>query len=509
MTELPAGPAKRWSKPLRFADVLEGDKVNAFSDAIGHMEITGVTCDSRRVAPGFLFAALPGSAVDGRAFIADAVAGGAAAVIVPDDGRDMPDPGIPIVRERDPRSSYAKAAAAFYGAQPAYIGAVTGTNGKTSVAWFARQLMNEAGFYAASAGTLGVLATAPDGDRIVTIDGSLTTPDPSDLHRDLKALADAGVSHLVIEASSHGLDQRRLDGVHIRACAFTNLTRDHLDYHKTEDAYLSAKLRLFDILTDSGGQAVVNTDVRFADAFVTAAVRRGLKVIRVGAATGCDLQLLSVTPKATGLDVVARIAGAEHQLTLPLVGAFQAANAMVALGLVQALGVDLERAIPRLGTLQAAPGRMQLCGHHPSGAGVYVDFAHTADALETVLKAVRPHAHGRVHVVFGCGGDRDAGKRPEMGKAATANADVVIVTDDNPRTEDAAAIRKAALIGAPGATEIADRREAIRAAVRGLATGDVLVVAGKGHERGQIVGTEVRPFDDANEVQDALQQVAS
>ncbi|MGJ3258346.1 MAG: UDP-N-acetylmuramoyl-L-alanyl-D-glutamate--2,6-diaminopimelate ligase [Rhodospirillales bacterium] len=473
-------------------------------DALSRIEITGVTCDSRRVEPGFVFAALPGSKTDGRRFIADAAARGASAIIVPIDDADLPAIDIPVVRELDPRRRYALLAAAFYGQQPAHIGAVTGTNGKTSVAWFARQLLNRAGLPAASAGTLGMLGTAADGRVLSEISGALTTPDPADLHRDLKTLAQAGVDHLVIEASSHGLDQRRLDGVRVRACAFTNLSRDHLDYHGTEDAYLAAKLRLFDVLTVEGGQAVVNMDARFAEAFAGAARRRGLEVVAVGSDKACDLRIIDAEPVPAGLDLSVEIGGTRHDLQLPLIGTFQASNAMVALGLAGALGIDLEKAVPGLATLKAAPGRMQFCGAHESGAGVYVDYAHTPDALETVLQAVRPHAEGRVHVVFGCGGDRDSGKRPEMGAAATRYADVVIVTDDNPRTEDAASIRKQTMAGAPGAVEIGGRRDAIAAAVDGLGKGDVLVIAGKGHEQGQVVGDRVLPFDDVTEAMATL-----
>lgn len=473
-------------------------------DALSRIEITGVTCDSRRVAPGFVFAALPGSKTNGRRFIDDAVKRGASAVIVPADDAEIPDLDIPVVRDLDPRRRYALLAASFYAAQPANIGAVTGTNGKTSVAWFARQLLNHAGLAAASAGTLGMLGTGDDGSVLVEMPGTLTTPDPADLHRDLKTLKIAKVDHLVIEASSHGLDQRRLDGVRVRACAFTNLSRDHLDYHGTEDAYLTAKLRLFDTLTIDGGQAVVNMDARFAEAFAGAAQRRGLEVTGVGTQESCAFRIIDVRPMPWGLALSFEINGAPYDIQVPLIGAFQASNAMLALALVAALGVDPARAVQGLAELQAAPGRMQFCGAHPSGAGVYVDYAHTPNALETVLQAVRPHADGRVHVVFGCGGDRDPGKRPEMARAAARYGDVVILTDDNPRSEDAAEIRKQALAGAPDALEIGNRHDAIRTAVVGLAKGDVLVVAGKGHERGQIVGDQVLPFDDAEEVKAAL-----
>lgn len=489
---------------MRLNDIWDEDTLNAMDDALSRIEITGVTCDSRRVEPGFVFAALPGSATDGRRFIDDAVKRGASAIIVPMDGGDLPSLDIPVIHEIDPRRRYALLAAGFHASQPAHIGAVTGTNGKTSVAWFARQLFNQAGLPAASAGTLGMLGTASDGSVLSEIKGALTTPDPADLHRDLKTIKGAGIEHMVIEASSHGLDQRRLDGVRVSACAFTNLSRDHLDYHRTEDAYLTAKLRLFDTLTVEGGQAVVNMDARFAEAFASAARCRGLEVITAGTGDDCRLRIADARPMPAGLDLRVEIDGKRHDLQVPLIGAFQGSNAMVALGLVSALGVDPEKCISGFGLLKAAPGRMQFCGTHESGAGVYVDYAHTPDALETVLKAARPHAEGRVHVVFGCGGDRDPGKRPEMGRAAAKFADVVIVTDDNPRSEDAAEIRKQAMSGAPDATEIGGRHDAIRAAVDGLEKGDVLVIAGKGHEQGQIVGDQVLPFDDVTEAKAAL-----
>jgi len=485
-------------------NIREEDTLNAMDDALSRIEITGVTCDSRRVEPGFVFAALPGSQTDGRRFIEQAVAKGASAVIVPMDDADMPSLEIPVIRDFDPRRRYALLAASFHGEQPANIGAVTGTNGKTSVAWFARQLMNTAGLPAASAGTLGMLGTAANGDVLAEVPGALTTPDPADLHRDMKTLKQSGVDHLVIEASSHGLDQRRLDGVRIRAAAFTNLTRDHLDYHGSEDAYLTAKLRLFDTLTVDGGEAVVNMDARFAEAFAGAARRRGLEVTGVGSTENCAYRMIETQPTARGLDLAFEIGAARYDMQVPLIGRFQASNALMALALVAALGVEPSRVLGGFVKLQAAPGRMQFCGTHDSGAGVYVDYAHTPDALETVLKAARPHASGRVHVVFGCGGDRDPGKRPEMARAAARYADVVILTDDNPRSEDPADIRRQALAGAPDAQEIGDRRDAIRTAIDGLAKGDVLVVAGKGHERGQIVGDQVLPFDDVREVQAAL-----
>ncbi len=489
---------------MRLIDIWKPDNVNAISDPLSNLDIKGITCDSRAVQQGYIFAALPGSAVDGRDYVIDAIDNGAIAIIDIDDGRPPLTVDVPVIRDVDPRRRYARLAAAFYGVQPAHIGAVTGTNGKTSVAWFSRQLINFAGLSAASAGTLGILATDASGAALVDVPGGLTTPDPAILHRDLKAVAGHGVDHLVIEASSHGLDQRRLDGLRIRAAAFTNFSRDHLDYHGTEDAYLTAKLRLFDNLVIEGGIAVVNMDGRFADAFAGAAQRRGLEVVRVGRDESCAYRIDSVDAVPGGLDIQVSVGEELVHCRLPLIGAFQAENALVALALSTSLGVEVGDMLAGLPQLQAAPGRMQHCGDHPSGAGVYVDYAHTPDALGTMLQAIRPHASGRVHVVFGCGGDRDPGKRPEMARACAENADVVILTDDNPRTEDPAKIRAEAKIGAPGAREIGDRRIAIQDAIAGLSSGDVLVVAGKGHEPGQIVGATVLPFDDADEVRTAL-----
>lgn len=493
---------------MRFNDIWDEQNLNAIDDVWGRLKITGVTCDSRRVEPGYVFAAFPGSQVDGRDFIADAVARGAAAVVIPDEDDTDYGVDVPIIRDRDARRRYATLAAGFAGRQPQHIAAVTGTNGKTSVAWFARQLLNASGLAAGSAGTLGMLGTSASGDEMHRVDGSLTTPDPSDLHRDLKAMAERGVEHLVLEASSHGLDQRRLDGVRVQACAFTNLSRDHLDYHGTEDAYLTAKLRLFDTLVMDGGVAVVNMDARYAEAFASAAQRRGLQVLTVGSSYHADYHVLHQQAVAAGLEIAIEISGEEHSTTVPLIGGFQAENALVALGLAVALGAELKEAFAGLSSLKPAPGRMEFCGHKGT-ARVYVDYAHTPDAIETALQAIRPHTKGRVHAIYGCGGDRDAGKRPEMGRAAAENADVVYLTDDNPRGEDPAVIRKAAMAGSPNAIEIGDRMSAIREAIAKLQDGDVLVVTGKGHEQGQTVGHQILPFDDREAVRHVLADLSS
>ncbi|OAN44467.1 UDP-N-acetylmuramoyl-L-alanyl-D-glutamate--2,6-diaminopimelate ligase [Magnetospirillum moscoviense] len=456
--------------------------------------ITGLTADSRKVAPGFLFAALPGTKADGRAFIDRAVAAGAVAILAP-EGTPAP-AGAVLVTQPEPRRAFALAAAAFHGRQPAHMAAVTGTNGKTSTANFARQLWRALGHRAAALGTLGVIAE--DWPH----EGSLTTPDPADLHTTLAGLADHGITHACMEASSHGLAQFRLDGVRLEAAAFTNLTRDHLDYHGTMEEYGAAKLRLFTELLPATGTAIVNADSPVADLFLKAAKGRGQPILAYGV-HGADLRLKAAHAAPDGQVLDLDILGRPARIHLKLAGTFQAANALAALGLVIACGADAAAATAALEGLDGVPGRLQ-----PVAPSIFVDYAHTPDALETVLNALRPHAHGRLVVVFGCGGDRDPGKRPQMGAIAARLADRVIITDDNPRTEAAAPIRAAILAACPDAVEIADRRAAIRAAIAGMEAGDVLVVAGKGHEQGQIVGTEILPFDDATECRAALDRRA-
>ena len=458
-------------------------------------EITGVTADSRKVRPGSLFVALPGSRADGRSFIAAALDAGAAAVLGPDDVEDLP---VPALHASDLRRAYALAARAFYGRQPKTCVAVTGTNGKTSVAVFCRQIFERLGHESASMGTLGVQAGA---DQLTP--PGLTTPDAADVARLMADLADRGVTHLALEASSHGVDQRRLDGVALTAAGFTNLTQDHLDYHGTMGAYRAAKLRLFETLLPRGGAAVLNADSDAYDAFSAVAVTSGQSVLSVGEA-GHGLRLASRQLVPDGQRLTLDVYGKRHQIRLPLAGAFQASNALVAAGLCIASGETAEAVLGALEHIEGAPGRLQRVGSGLHGGEAYVDYAHTPDGLETVLKALRPHARGRLIVVFGAGGDRDRGKRPLMGQAAAALADLAIVTDDNPRSEDPASIRAAILAAAPGAREIGDRRAAIRAACELLQDGDVLVVAGKGHERGQIVGAAVHPFDDVAETAAAL-----
>jgi UDP-N-acetylmuramoyl-L-alanyl-D-glutamate--2,6-diaminopimelate ligase len=483
---------------------MDGTEVHVTDRAgVNDMDITGLTCDSRQVEPGFLFAALPGTRADGRAYINDALQRGAVAVLAP-FGTDFAasQRAVALLTAANPRRQYALMAANFFETQPDVIAAVTGTNGKTSVVTFLRQIWSKLGHKAASAGTLGISATGFQ-NRI-----SLTTPDSADLHRNLRDLKRFGIGRLALEASSHGLQQHRLDGVRVALAAFTNLTRDHLDYHRDMDAYLAAKLRLFTDILVADGTAVVNADSEYAAAVAAACRRRRLTVIRYGRA-GDTVRLMACNPLAAGQRITVELDGAPASTTLPLVGEFQVSNALCALALAIASGEDARSALGCLETLTGAPGRVHLAGRHRNGATVFVDYAHTPDALANVLGALRPHAKHRLHVVFGCGGDRDPGKRPQMGDIARRLADVVIVTDDNPRGEDAAAIRRQILAACPDARDIGDRAEAIREAVKGLAAGDLLVVAGKGHERGQIVGNETRPFDDNRAVKDALREMGA
>ncbi|MDP3803352.1 UDP-N-acetylmuramoyl-L-alanyl-D-glutamate--2,6-diaminopimelate ligase [Brevundimonas sp.] len=461
--------------------------------------ITGVTADSRKVAPGSLFVALPGSAADGRAFIPQALSQGAAAVLAPADTDAAMAPVL--VTSGDVRRAYAIAARSFYGAQPATCVAVTGTNGKTSVAAFCRQIWAALGLHAASMGTLGVLAQSGNVNQSLTGPG-LTSPDAADAARMLAELAAGGVTHLALEASSHGIDQRRLDGVTLQAAAFTNLSQDHLDYHGDMAAYRDAKLRLFETLLPRGRTAVLNADSEAYSSFAAASIMSGLGVMGVGE-RGRDLSLVArrATPEGQRLTIDAR--GTLHEVLLPLAGAFQASNALVAAGLCIAAGETPERVLAGLEKITGAQGRLQRIPGGGRGE-VYVDYAHTPDGLETVLKALRPHATGRLIVVFGAGGDRDKGKRPLMGEIAGRLADVAIVTDDNPRSEDPAAIRKAVREGCPRAREIGDRRAAIQQAIAMMGDGDVVIIAGKGHEQGQIVGAVTHPFDDAAEAAEAL-----
>jgi UDP-N-acetylmuramoyl-L-alanyl-D-glutamate--2,6-diaminopimelate ligase len=468
------------------------------------LEITGLAADSRKVEPGFLFAALPGARADGLDFVADAVRRGASAVLAPAAAeaalrRHLATAGdIALILDANPRQLFAQMAARFFGRQPELVAAVTGTNGKTSVVSFLRQIWTYAGRPAASLGTLGL--TAPGS----TTAGSLTTPDPVVLHRTLASLADDGVACLAIEASSHGLDQFRLDGVRIAAGAFTNLGRDHLDYHVSIEHYLAAKLRLFATLIEDGGAAVICADDLCAGRVRAAAAARGLRIVSYGR-HGSDLRLRALAPIDGGQRLTLSVHEVIRTLDLPLAGEFQALNALAAAGLAIATGTDSDVAFEALGHLQPVRGRLESVGR-VRGAVIYVDYAHTPDALAVVLRALRPQTRRRLSLVFGCGGDRDPGKRPQMGEVARTLADQVIVTDDNPRTEDPKAIRRAILATCPQALEMADRAEAIARAVAALDDGDVLVVAGKGHEQGQIVGDQVLPFDDAEVIRSCLRE---
>jgi UDP-N-acetylmuramoyl-L-alanyl-D-glutamate--2,6-diaminopimelate ligase len=466
-------------------------------------EIRGLSADSRTVNIGWLFAALPGAKSDGRNFIAAAIEAGAGAILGP-PGTVLPPnaDGVALMIVDNPRHVFALMAARFYNRQPGTIAAITGTNGKTSTAVFTQQIWQAFGIQAASIGTLGV--RAPGREEY----GSLTTPDPATLHAELDRLASEDqVTHLAIEASSHGIAQGRLDGVKLSAGAFTNLTRDHLDYHATMEDYFAAKARLFGELLPPGAAAVLNADVPEFETLKNICVGRGLQVIGYGL-NGKRLRLVERKPVPGGQEITIEVTGRHFQLLLPLVGSFMAMNALCALGLVMAPELEnIERtqaAVTVLASLQGAPGRLQSVSGHPTGAAVYVDYAHTPDALLNTLMALRPHTTGRLVCITGCGGDRDPGKRPIMGSLAVKLADLAIISDDNPRTEDPATIRAAMMAGAPGATEIGGRREAIQWAVGQLQAGDVLVIAGKGHERGQIIGTAVEPFDDVDEAQKAI-----
>lgn len=481
---------------MRLSSLIPDAHIAAIPAGAEALEIACITADSRAAAPGALFVALAGSKADGAAFIADAVAKGAVAVLVADTAEVPAGLAVPVLRAAEPRRALALMAARLYGVQPEIAVAITGTSGKTSVAEFTRQLFAASGHRAASLGTIGVVK--PDG----AVYGSLTTPDPVTLHETLAALAGEGITRLAFEASSHGLDQYRLDGVRIAAAAFTNLGRDHLDYHPTKEAYLAAKLRLFEELLPAGAPAVVNMDDPRAADVAAIARRRGLPLISVGAA-GETVRLVRLAREGFAQALTIAHAGRTYDVCLPLIGAYQAANALVAVGLTLAVGEDPSVVIPALAHVSGVKGRLEIAGER-NGSLAVVDYAHKPEALEAALEGVRPFATGRVICVFGCGGDRDRGKRPLMGAIAAARADVVIVTDDNPRSEEPAAIRREILAAAPGATEIGDRGEAIGAAVRMMQPGDVVLVAGKGHETGQIVGQTVRPFSDHECLRDAL-----
>jgi len=463
------------------------------------VEIRGLSADSRRIEQGFLFAALPGSKTDGRNFISQAAAKGAVAVLAP-AGTKVP-PGMVLVPDDNPRRRFATMAARFFARQPRVVAAVTGTSGKTSTVEFLRQMWSLLGRRAASLGTLG-LVTSQASEYL-----SLTTLDPVELHRRLALLAGSGVEHLAMEASSHGLDQYRLDGMEVAAAAFTNLSRDHLDYHGTMAAYLASKRRLFSEVMGPGRAAVLNHDSPEFAELLADCTHRGHRVIAFGREGG-DLRLLDQRPEKGGQRLEIDAFGRRHSLLFPVPGAFQADNLLTALGLMVACGEPIERALDAVSKLRGVRGRIECVAHHPNGAPIYVDYSHKPGALEAVIRALRPHVRGRLLVLFGCGGDRDRGKRPLMGEVATRLADRVFVTDDNPRSEDPAASRREILAGAPGAIEIGDRRQAIRQAVAEMGPHDLLVIAGKGHETGQSVAGVVHPFSDTEEARAAVEALA-
>jgi UDP-N-acetylmuramoyl-L-alanyl-D-glutamate--2,6-diaminopimelate ligase len=455
------------------------------------LAITAVTVDSRKVEPGALFIAVSGTHADGNAYAMDAVAAGAVAVVTGHDEKLPLPKSVVIVRVENVRLALAKLAAAFYAPQPAHIAAVTGTDGKTSTADFFRQLWQMSGEKAASVGTLGIV-----GPGNKTAGGALnTTPDPVGLHKALQTLAREGCQQVAMEASSHGLHQYRLDGVAIRAAAFTNLTRDHLDYHGTPEAYFQAKSRLFSEVLPSNGIAVLNADDPSFLRLRAICDKRRLTTVTYGH-QGEDYRIKKITPTLEGLAVQADILGTPHHFMLQMVGSFQALNALAALGLYVSCGGEVEEGMKHLPHLHNVAGRLERVATHHSGAPIFIDYAHTPAALGNVLKTMRPHVKGKLVVVFGCGGDRDKGKRPQMGKAAVENSDRVIVTDDNPRSEDPARIRSEVMEGAAGAKNMADRAQAIAFAIKSLHKEDVLLIAGKGHEKTQIIGDRIVPFDD-------------
>lgn len=464
-------------------------------------DLTGIshlTQDSRNVVPGSLFVALQGMKNDGVKFIPQAEQNGAVAVLCSDDAI-LPPTQMRVIRSPNPRLALAQISAQFYPKQPAYIAAVTGTDGKTSTADFFRQLTHLAGYASAAIGTLGIYA----GDGRKIYDATHTTPDAMSLHAMLQNLAEIGFTHVCMEASSHGLDQYRLHGVQLTAAAFTNIARDHLDYHNTEQQYFEAKARLFTEILPEGKTAVVNADDTRADEL------RALCKARTQ--VWCDfgyhaeqLKVLALSPTPHGQDMHCRINGREYRIHIPLAGAFQTMNILAALGLAQATGIPIEKMIPLIPKLQGVPGRLQLSATTQHGAAIYVDYAHTPAALENILRTLRPHTQNSLHVIFGCGGNRDSGKRSEMGKIADHLADVVIVTDDNPRDENPAEIRASIIAACPRAIEIADRTKAITTAIATLKAGDVLVIAGKGHEKTQIIRGTEHHHDDVEIAQAAV-----
>ncbi|WP_299849659.1 UDP-N-acetylmuramoyl-L-alanyl-D-glutamate--2,6-diaminopimelate ligase [uncultured Roseovarius sp.] len=465
-------------------------------------DVTGLAVDSREVKDGFLFAALPGTRVHGGEFIKYALRMGAGAVLTDTDGarmayEELAESEAALIVAEDPRQTLSYAAALWYGAQPEVMVAVTGTNGKTSVASFTRQIWAELGLDAINLGTTGV-----EGAYAAPL--AHTTPEPITLHRVLAEADAAGVTHAAMEASSHGLAQRRLDGVRLMAAGFTNFTQDHLDYHADFEEYFAAKAGLLARVLPEEGTAVINIDDARGTDMVAIAQARNQHLITVGRSDGADLQLNAQRFEATGQRLRFSWLGEVHQIKLDLIGGFQGENLLLAAGLCIGAGADPDHVFETLPQMKTVRGRMQLAATRENGAAVFVDYAHTPDAVATALKALRPHVMGRLIAIVGAGGDRDPGKRPLMGQAAEENADLVIVTDDNPRSEDPASIRAAVMQGCPEATNIGDRAEAILRGVDALGPGDALLISGKGHETGQIVGDDILPFDDSEQASVAV-----
>jgi UDP-N-acetylmuramoyl-L-alanyl-D-glutamate--2,6-diaminopimelate ligase len=462
-------------------------RLRDLADVDSDSEVTGFAIDHRKVAPGAIFGAFRGAVSNGEDFVPQAIERGAVAVVASPEALVSE---VPHLADAEPRWLFAELAARFYGPYPETTVAVTGTNGKTSTVEMTRQIWRMSGHRSASIGTLGV--TTAD-DQVKT---GLTTPDIVTFLSNMAGLKRMGMTHVAYEASSHGLDQHRAEGVPLSAAAFTNFSRDHLDYHETMEAYFEAKMRLFEALLPIDKPSVIWTDDPKSGEVIERTRRRGHPVLTVGR-TGETIRLLEQTPTPLGQTLMLEHAGKAHRLPLPLIGAYQASNVLTAAGLVLATGGDWEQTFSAMQRVSPVRGRLERAVISRAGVPVYVDYAHTPDALEAAVAALRPHVEGRLITVFGAGGDRDQGKRPEMGAVATRMSDVVIVTDDNPRSEDPARIRADILAGARGATEVAGRREAIAEAIRIARAGDIVLVAGKGHETGQIVGDRVLPFDDA------------
>ena len=470
----------------------------------GRLEIAQLTADSRAVGKGALFVAVRGLHADGGAYAMDAVAKGAVAVLTDNADKLVLPASVVRVRADNVRLALARIAGAFYTPQPSAIAAVTGTDGKTSTADFFRQLWHMHNQKSASVGTLGIIRSYETPQGVASGEAINTTPDPVSLQRNLQALAQEGCKYVALEASSHGLHQYRLDGAQIKAAAFTNLTRDHLDYHGTHEAYFEAKLRLFSELLPPESMAVLNGDDAHSDQISAVCAQRGIHVVRYGYGRA-HYRIQKITPTLDGLALQLEVMGAQRHCVLQMVGAFQAMNALAALGLYVGCGGTIEEGISYIPHLVSVPGRLEKVATHPSGGGIYIDYAHTPAALANVLSTLRPHVKGKLSVVFGCGGDRDKGKRPEMGKVAVRLADNVIVTDDNPRSEKPEQIRAEVMAGAENAKNMGDRAEAIAFAVKSLGSDDVLLVAGKGHEKTQTIGDKVLPFDDAQVARYAVQ----